>query len=151
MPDTPVRDGLDEVVDGLLEITKRTHHALAAVAARHDLTAQQLGLLRLLDEPVSMRAFAEELSCDPSNVTGLVDRVERLGLVDRIPDPGDRRIRVLTLTAKGRRLRDRINRELALDLARALGLKPEDQDRVLGVIATLTATPSAPPSDAGDP
>jgi DNA-binding MarR family transcriptional regulator len=151
VPDAPVRDGLDDVVDGLLEITKRAHHAVAVVAARHDLTAQQLGLLRLLDEPVSMRAFAEELSCDPSNVTGLVDRVERLGLVDRIPDPGDRRIRVLSLTAKGRRLRDRINRELARDLAIALGLKPEDRDRVLGVIATLTATSSAPSSEDADP
>jgi DNA-binding MarR family transcriptional regulator len=149
VPDTPVRDGLDEVVDGLLEIAKRAHHALVAVAARHDLTAQQLGLLRLLDEPVSMRAFAEELSCDPSNVTGLVDRVERLGLVDRIPDPGDRRIRVLTLTAKGRRLRDRINRELALDLARELGLKPEDRDRILAVIATLTTSPPPPSSADG--
>ena len=59
-------------------MTRRTHEVVAAVAARHDLTAQQVGLLRLLDEPVSMRAFAEELACDPSNVTGLVDRVERL-------------------------------------------------------------------------
>src|ERR1700690_2483749 len=103
MPDPSGRQELDEVVDGLLDITRRTHEVLAAVAARHDLTVQQVGLLRVLDEPVSMRAFAEELSCDPSNVTGLIDRVERLGLVDRIPDPDDRRIRMLPLTTKGRR------------------------------------------------
>lgn len=138
MSDSPSRRELDEVVDGLLEMTRRTHEVLAAVAARHDLTAQQVGLLRLLDEPVSMRAFAEELACDPSNVTGLVDRVERLGLVDRVPDPSDRRIRMLTLTPQGRRLRDRINGEVAGDLAAALGLKPEDHARVLDLIATLT-------------
>ncbi|MGD0378536.1 MAG: MarR family transcriptional regulator [Acidimicrobiales bacterium] len=141
MSDSPSRGELDEVVDGLLEVTRRTHEVLAAVAARHDLTAQQVGLLRLLDEPVSMRAFAEELACDPSNVTGLVDRVERLGLVDRVPDPGDRRIRMLTLTPKGRRLRDRINGEVAGDLAAALGLKSQDHARVLDLLATLTSPP----------
>jgi DNA-binding MarR family transcriptional regulator len=141
MSDSPSRRELDEVVDGLLEVTRRTHEVLAAVAARHDLTPQQVGLLRLLDEPVSMRAFAEELACDPSNVTGLVDRAERLGLVDRVPDPGDRRIRMLTLTAEGRRLREQINGEVAGDLAAALGLKPADRPRVLDLIATLTSPP----------
>ncbi len=140
MSDSPVRGELGDVVDGLLEITRRTHEVVVAVAARHDLTAQQVGLLRLLEEPVSMRAFAEELACDPSNVTGLVDRVERLGLVDRIPAAADRRIRMLTLTAKGRTLRDRINDEVARDLADALGLKPEDHDRVLDLVASLTPT-----------
>jgi len=139
MSDSPSRRELDEVVDGLLEVTRRTHEVLAAVAARHDLTTQQVGLLRLLDEPVSMRAFAEELACDPSNVTGLVDRAERLGLVDRVPDPGDRRIRMLTLTPEGRRLREQINGEVAGDLAAALGLKPDDHARVRDLIATLTS------------
>jgi DNA-binding MarR family transcriptional regulator len=128
MSDSPVQGELGDVVDGLLEITKRTHEVVVAVAARHDLTAQQVGL----------RAFAEELACDPSNVTGLVDRVERLGLVDRVPDAADRRIRMLTLTATGRQLRDLINAEVARDLVAALGLKPEDHDRVLGLIAALT-------------
>jgi len=148
VPETPRRQAVDEVIDGLLEITKRTHQVLSSVAARHELTAPQVGLLRLLDEPVSMRAFAEELACDPSNVTGLVDRVERLGLVDRIPDPSDRRIRMLTLTSKGRRLRDRINREVAQDLAGALGLRPEDHGRVMRIVAGLptVSSPSSEPA-----
>jgi len=145
MADKRTARELDEVVDGLLEVAKRTHEVMVAVAARHDLTAQQVGLLRVLDEPVSMRAFAEELSCDPSNVTGLVDRVERLGLVDRVADPDDRRIRMLTLTPKGRRLREKINAEVARDLAVALGLRPEDHGRVLRLIASLTPTDPAPP------
>ena len=139
MSDAPVSRELDEVVGALLEMAKQTHEVVVAVAARHDLTAQQVGLLRLLDKPVSMRAFAEELSCDPSNVTGLVDRVERLGLVDRVPDPDDRRIRMLTLTPNGRRLREEINAEVARDLAAALGLKPEDHERILSLVDDLTA------------
>jgi len=138
VPDTRADQGLHDVVEGLLELTRRTHDVMSSVAGRHDLTAPQVGLLRLLDEPVSMRAFAEELACDPSNVTGLVDRVERLGLVERVPDPGDRRIRMLTLTSKGRRLREQINGELAGELATALGIRTEDHEPVLRLIANLT-------------
>jgi len=137
--DTAADQGLRQVVEGLLELTGRTHEVMSSVGLRHDLTAPQVGLLRLLDQPVSMRAFAEELACDPSNVTGLVDRVERLGLVERVPDPGDRRIRMLTLTPKGRRLRDEINDEVARELAAALGLRPEDHHHVLRLTANLRA------------
>ena len=87
MADERSNKEIDDLVDGLLEVTQRVQHVVSIVAARHDLTPQQIGLLRLLDEPMSMREFAEDLSCDPSNVTGLVDRAERLGLVQREPDP----------------------------------------------------------------
>jgi len=107
-------------VEELLDLSARVHHVVAAVAARHDLTPQQFGLIRILRQPVSMRAFAEELACDPSNVTGLVDRVERLGLAERVPDPGDRRVRLLMLTPKGRQLRDTLNREVARELSSEL-------------------------------
>jgi len=120
----------DHLVDEILEVTQRVNHIVSVVALRHDLTPQQVGLLRMLDEPTSMRAFAEDLSCDPSNVTGLVDRAERLGLVERVPDPRDRRVRMLTLTTKGRRLRDLVNNDLASELGDVLGLTPAARGRV---------------------
>jgi DNA-binding MarR family transcriptional regulator len=86
----------DQLVNGLLDVSHRVNQIVSVVAARHELTPQQVGLLRMLDEPMSMRAYAEDLSCDPSNVTGLVDRAELLGLVERVPDPVDRRVRMLT-------------------------------------------------------
>jgi DNA-binding MarR family transcriptional regulator len=52
-----------------------------------------------------MGEVAGALSCDASNVTGLVDRLEARGLVARQPSPADRRVKVLTLTAAGRRVR----------------------------------------------
>jgi len=136
--------GLEEVVDGLLEVTSRVHHVVCSVAARHDLTPQQLELLRMLAVPVSMRAFAEELSCDPSNVTGLVDRAERLGLVERVPDPSDRRVRILKLTTKGRNLRTTINREVARSLTDALGLNTDDHAKVMGVLEAMTSATKRP-------
>lgn len=116
MADREEPDGNEQRVARLLDVTNRVNHVVAAVAGRHDLTPQQFGLLRLLDGPISMRAFAEDLSCDPSNVTGLVDRAERLGLVRRVPDSNDRRVRMLTLTPKGRRLREHVTSDLAAHL-----------------------------------
>jgi DNA-binding MarR family transcriptional regulator len=111
----------DRLVDGLLEMVHHVQNVVSVVADRYELTPQQVGLLRVLDRPMSMRIFAEDLSCDPSNVTGLVDRAERLGLVQRVPDPLDRRVRMLTLTPKGRRIRSRVNKDLAIELGYALG------------------------------
>ena len=128
---------IDDLVDGLLEVTQRVQHVISIVAARHDLTPQQIGLLRMLDEPMSMRAFAEDLSCDPSNVTGLVNRAERLGLVQRVPDLRDRRIRMLTLTSKGRRSRDSVNRDLASELGDELGLTPATSGAVARLLGSV--------------
>jgi len=112
----------DGLLDGLLRVTLAVDHAVAVVAARHELTPQQVGLLRMLGEPVSMRELAEDRSCDPSNVTGLVDRAERLGLVARTPNPRDRRVRMLELTEEGRSMRASVTRELAVEVRVALGI-----------------------------
>ena len=49
-----------------------------------------------------MRPLAEHLECEPSNITGLVDRMEARGLVTREPDPEDRRVKNITATDLGR-------------------------------------------------
>jgi DNA-binding MarR family transcriptional regulator len=130
-------EGADLLVDQLLDVTHRVQQVVSDVAERYDLTPQQVGLLRMLDEPMSMRAYAEDLSCDPSNVTGLIDRAERLSLVERLSDPLDRRVRMLTLTAKGRSIRSRVNRDLAAGLADALGLATCDASRIAGLLQSM--------------
>ncbi len=45
--------------------------------------------------------LARELACDPSTATWLVDRLERLGFAERRPSAQDRRVKLVTLTAKG--------------------------------------------------
>ncbi len=51
-----------------------------------------------------MRRLARRLKCEPSNVTGIVDRLEARGLVERQPDPADRRVKVAAATSEGRRV-----------------------------------------------
>ena len=45
-----------------------------------------------------MRELAGRISCDPSQVTGIADRLEDLGLVERRPSPQDRRVKLLVVT-----------------------------------------------------
>ena len=71
--------------------------------------------------------MARWLTCDASNVTGIVDRLEARGLVERRPDPGDRRVKMLALTDEGVALRDEIVRRLAMPPEPLAALPRADQ------------------------
>ena len=79
------------------------------VAAESGLTPPLLFALRVLDpdKPVPMRDLASQLHCDNSNVTGLIDRLEAQGLVQRREDEHDRRVRMLVVTERGAAVRER--------------------------------------------
>jgi len=75
----------------------------------HGLTAAQYNVLSVLGAAdaktgLSQRELGDVLVVDRSNVTGLVDRLEKAGWVKRMDDPADRRVYRITLTAAGRRL-----------------------------------------------
>ena len=80
------------------------------VAGEFGLTPPQLSALRQLDpeQPVPMRALANALQCDSSNVTGLVDGLAAQGLVERREAEHDRRVRMLVVTERGADVRDRL-------------------------------------------
>src|SRR6187399_2766780 len=109
---------------------QRAH--LPSSGAEFDLSPIQCHVLHLIEpgRPLPMSRLADTLSCDASNVTGLVDRLESRGLVRRQPSPRDRRVKVLHLTPTGARLRAQLLRQMtrrSLPLSR-LSL---DQQRTL--------------------
>lgn len=115
---TPRADHLTaEVVELIGTVVARYHEEYEHAAAEHSLTGAQARVLGLLArEPMPMRRIALSLKCEPSNVTGIVDRLESRGLVERRPDPADRRVKLAAPTETGRataaQLRD------SLDFAR---------------------------------
>jgi DNA-binding MarR family transcriptional regulator len=80
------------------------------VASEFDLPLAQMRLLFELAPiaPVPMTRIAELMACDASNVTGLVDRMESRGLLERRVDDNDRRIKLIAVTREGLALRERI-------------------------------------------
>ncbi|NGO69694.1 MarR family winged helix-turn-helix transcriptional regulator [Streptomyces boncukensis] len=107
-----------EVVQLIGGVTARYHEEYERAAAEHELTGAQARLLALLArEATPMRKVAQQLRCEPSNVTGIVDRLESRGLVERRTDPADRRVKVAAATERG--LRTAAQLRTGLDFAAA--------------------------------
>ena len=76
------------------------------------LTDAQFNILMLLrfqakGGAINQTCIGGMLLVNRSNVTGLVDRIEKAGWVERVPDPKDRRVNMVRLTTDGKRLVDR--------------------------------------------
>lgn len=108
------RPGEVGVTAGLVfALAERTRRSFEAVAARFGLTPVQARALLGLEQAVRMRSLAEHLHCDASNVTGIADRLEARGLVVRAAAAGDRRVKLLALTAEGARVRKELETAVA--------------------------------------
>ena len=97
------------------EIFWKSRPRWVASLAELGLAPMQAMALRQLDpeSPMPMGALAEALRCDNSNVTGIADRLEAAGLVERRPVPNDRRVKGLVLTDRGREMRSEVERRWA--------------------------------------
>ena len=104
-----------------------------------DLSPVQCHVLHLLEpgRPLPMGRLAETLSCDASNVTGLVDRLESRGLVRRRPSAGDRRVKVLQLTPTGSRLRTQMLRRMTGRLHPISRLSLDEQRTLVKLLEAL--------------
>jgi MarR family transcriptional regulator, organic hydroperoxide resistance regulator len=100
-----------------------------ALAAEYELSPPQLGALKALDpeHPLAMSELAGVLGCDNSNVTGIVDRLEHRGLVERRPADHDRRVKLLALTGEGLALRESLAGRLHAPPEQLAGLSDADQ------------------------
>ena len=104
------------------QLEDRLEQALEAI----DLSLAKLGVLRILSDaggPMPLSELAKHSHCVRSNMTQLVDRLEADGLVKRVSDAKDRRLRRAALTHAGQRACDqgkRIVEGLERDVAEAL-------------------------------
>ena len=91
-------------------MTSETPPRFPRVAAEFGLPPQGLGLMRMLHpgDALPMKELAAALSCEASNFTGIVDRLEERGLVERRADSDDRRVKRLALTPAGEAERERM-------------------------------------------
>ncbi|MDL4818385.1 MarR family winged helix-turn-helix transcriptional regulator [Actinomadura opuntiae] len=102
-------------------------------AATLGLTGPQATALRELTGPMTMRDLADRMSCEPSNATFVIDKLEKRGLVERRPHPLDRRAKQLVLTPEGTALRERLLELLTKDSPLA-GLNQDEQDTLQGLL-----------------
>ncbi|HEY7025713.1 MAG TPA: MarR family transcriptional regulator [Candidatus Limnocylindrales bacterium] len=122
----------------IVQLSRQMTSEFEEQLAELDLTGPQAQLLRQLDEPLPMVGAAERLHCDPSNITGIVDRLERRGLVQRNSTPGDRRVKELELTAEGRRLKIKVD-EILSGMSALEGLNAGDREALASLLARSLA------------
>lgn len=77
------------------------------------LTVAQASAIREMSNPMTMKELAAKMSCEPSNATVVIDKLEAMRLIERQAHPTDRRAKQLVLTEDGIVLRERVIRALA--------------------------------------
>ncbi|WP_371477848.1 MarR family winged helix-turn-helix transcriptional regulator [Kitasatospora sp. NBC_00315] len=122
-----------ELMEAVAAVGTAYFQDFAGAAARHGLSSSQAKALGAVHEPVPMRALAGRLGCDASNVTGIVDRLEALGLAHREAAAGDRRVKIVVITEQGREILDLIRAEMART-HRAFDAMSEEQRLALHTI-----------------
>lgn len=103
-----------EVVSLILAMAQRLQQHATARAAEFEMTLSQAKVLVEMDpdEAIPMGELAVRLKYDASNLTGLVDRLEARGALERRPDPDDRRVKEIVMTEEGARLQEAFRRRL---------------------------------------
>ena len=102
-----------------------------------DLMPPQQMVLGLLDEPKPMGELAQHMHCDSSNITGIVDRLEERGLVERQAAERDRRVKLVALTAEGEALRDELARRRSVPPPEFAELSEAELSKLRQVFAKL--------------
>lgn len=92
------------------ELLRRASHAMrhrfADLLKPWDVSPHQLRALRVIraKQPLHLRELADQLRISPRSVTEVVDALTERGLVERAPDPSDRRATTLWMTEAGHQL-----------------------------------------------
>jgi MarR family 2-MHQ and catechol resistance regulon transcriptional repressor len=112
---------------------------------QHGITETQLGVLEALHHlgPLAQGQLCGKLLTSGSNLTTVVDNLERRGLVRRERDEDDRRVQIVHLTTEGRAVIDEIFPEHARRVAETLGVLTDDEQRTLGALCRKLGTASA--------
>ena len=129
----------------LWELMLRQRAVFIAEMGELDLTPVQGIVLRRLDptRPTPMNELAEALACDASNVTGLVDRLEARGFVERRAAPSDRRVRTLVLTPAGTEVRRRVLERMSTPPEGIARLSARDQRALRDILRRALAAGAA--------
>ena len=99
-----------DLVAGIVQLANLLTRRLAPVFEKSNITPQQwMVLVTIADQPMSLAAVARRLAVSKQNMTGMIARLEQLGVVERNENPQDLRSARLELTRRGRALIEKLS------------------------------------------
>lgn len=107
--------------------------------------AEALWTLRQQAEPSSMRRLAAALRCDPGNITFIADRLEERGLIKRVNNESDRRVKLIAVTPAGRAVQRRLVRAAAKK-SPLTALSADEQRQMTALLAKVLGEEITQPS-----
>jgi DNA-binding MarR family transcriptional regulator len=139
-------DGQIGIVTALVRSTFLVNAVYAEAARMHGLTPQQGQLLCvLMPQSYGMGELGVMLRLVKSSLTGLVDRTERNGLVQRQPDPQDTRAVRVALTPQGSRLAEEFYVEACRRIEKlSVGLSATERDRLAALLGRVVLDNEVP-------
>jgi DNA-binding MarR family transcriptional regulator len=127
----------------MVQVAERFLASTDKALRRHNLSRagrEALAVLEGAGQPLSPTTIAERLLVTTASVTSLLDTLERRGLVERRPDPGDRRRLLVAITDEGVALVDQFLPEVvALQTAVMAELSEPQRRQLLKLLATVRA------------
>jgi MarR family transcriptional regulator, organic hydroperoxide resistance regulator len=104
-------------------------------------------LTALAEQPVrTQAALAQSIGADKSRIIGVLDELQDRGLIQRKPDPADRRVHMLSLTEAGSRLRESVRDAIQRQEEELVLAVLPDADRAafIRALQILSALPAQP-------
>jgi DNA-binding MarR family transcriptional regulator len=136
----PERPEIDAIVEMIIYLYTESRRLTKGMASGFGLTGPQLTILKLLEsfQDLSLSTLSERIRAQNSTVTGIVDRMEREGLVRRERSKADRRVVHIRLSEKGARLAREIQVEpMEIFRSALLSLSPTDLRDLLRILTKL--------------
>ena len=101
-----LKSDVDAVLEAIIYLYTESRRITKELAKRADLTGPQLTVVKLLEQvgDLSLSELSDRIRAQNSTVTGIIDRMEREGLVLRERSKEDRRVVHIKLTPKGHTL-----------------------------------------------
>jgi DNA-binding MarR family transcriptional regulator len=139
--------GLDELLLAVARSLRRTWLSDVSDTAGVDLSPHDARALRVVGrhEPVRPGVIADHLRIAARSATDVIDRLQERGLVERAPDPADRRALTVSLTRTGADVLARVDagrKEAAADFFAAL--EPAERHTLAVLLAKLDRAPGKP-------
>ncbi len=104
---------IDAIVETIIYLYTESRRLTKGMASQFGLTGPQLTVIKLLETfgDLSLSSLSERIRAQNSTVTGIIDRMEREGLVRRERSTTDRRVVYIRLSDKGEKLAKNIQVE----------------------------------------